>query len=54
MADIAVFLELRLDEVAAALLDQHPLESFTYKAAEKLLYIRFANEPSPRRLTIQY
>lgn len=35
-------------------LDQQPLDSFTYDAAEGLLYIRFPNEARPRELAIEF
>jgi hypothetical protein len=38
----------------SVLLDQQPLETFTYDPTEKLLYLHFPNEPSPRSLTIHY
>ncbi len=35
-------------------LDQQPLDSFTYDAAEGLLYIRFPNEARPRNLVVEF
>jgi hypothetical protein len=35
-------------------LDQQALDSFTYDAAEHLLYVRFPNEARPRNLAISF
>ena len=35
-------------------LDQQPLNSFTYNAAEGLLYLRFPNEARPRSLVVSF
>ena len=35
-------------------LDQQPLDSFTYDAAEGLLYIRFPNEARPQNLSVEF
>jgi len=35
-------------------LEQQPLTSFTYDAAEGLLYVRFPNEARPRNLVVQF
>ena len=35
-------------------LEQKPLESFTYDAAEGLLYVHFPNEARPRELSVEF
>lgn len=39
---------------ASVALDREPITDFDYSAADKLLWIRFANESRPRTLTVQY
>jgi hypothetical protein len=36
------------------LLEQTPLDSFTYDPAEGLLYVRFSNEARPRELVVEF
>lgn len=50
----AVVLIATAKEPRAVLLDQQPLNSFSYDAAEGLLHVRFQNEAKPRELTIQF
>ncbi len=35
-------------------LEQQPLTTFTYEAAEGLLYVRFPNEARPRELIVKF
>ena len=35
-------------------LEQQPLDSFTYDAAEGLLHVRFPNEARPRELVVEF
>lgn len=35
-------------------LDQRPLDSYTYDAAEGLIYLRFPNESKPRKLVVDF
>lgn len=35
-------------------LDEKPLDTFTYNAAEGLLHVRFSNEPRPRELSLEF